>query len=64
MLFGCDTFVVLPPLTETGAVIFGKNSDRPQGEVQEIVYFPKAEYCDGDKLMVGYFVFLSVTRQK
>lgn len=35
----CDTFVVLPPLTHNG-VIFGKNSDRPQGEVQEVVYFP------------------------
>ncbi|KAJ8921007.1 hypothetical protein NQ315_015803 [Exocentrus adspersus] len=35
----CDTFVVLPPLTKHG-VVFGKNSDRPQGEVQEVVYIP------------------------
>lgn len=35
----CDTFVVLPPLTQHG-VVFGKNSDRPQGEVQEVVYYP------------------------
>ncbi|KAG6452290.1 secernin-3 [Manduca sexta] len=34
----CDTFVVLPPLTKNGVVIFGKNSDRPQNEVQEVVY--------------------------
>lgn len=33
----CDTFVVLPPLTKDGSVIFGKNSDRPQNEVQEVV---------------------------
>lgn len=35
----CDTFVVLPALTQHG-VIFGKNSDRPKGEVQEVVYVP------------------------
>uniref|UniRef100_A0A1Y1KD81 Dipeptidase n=1 Tax=Photinus pyralis TaxID=7054 RepID=A0A1Y1KD81_PHOPY len=37
-----NAFVVLPPLSDHG-VIFGKNSDRPQGEVQEIVYFPSDE---------------------
>ncbi|KAF5271317.1 hypothetical protein FQA39_LY08115 [Lamprigera yunnana] len=38
----CDTFVVLPPLTRHG-VVFGKNCDRPRGEVQEVVYFPANE---------------------
>ncbi|CAG5024124.1 unnamed protein product [Parnassius apollo] len=40
MLFprSCDTFVILPPLTKNNEVIFGKNSDRPQNEVQEVVY--------------------------
>lgn len=33
----CDTFVVLPPLTKNNVVIFGKNSDRPQNEVQEVI---------------------------
>ncbi|XP_045458321.1 secernin-3 [Melitaea cinxia] len=33
----CDTFVVLPPFTNKNVVIFGKNSDRPQDEVQEVV---------------------------
>ncbi|CAF4753132.1 unnamed protein product [Pieris macdunnoughi] len=33
----CDTFVVLPPLTNDNGVIFGKNSDRPQNEVQEVI---------------------------
>ncbi len=35
----CDTFVVLPNLTERSDVIFGKNSDRPRHEVQEVVCF-------------------------
>lgn len=34
----CDTFVVLPNLTQRQDVIFGKNSDRPKDEVQEVVY--------------------------
>ncbi|CAK1554999.1 unnamed protein product [Leptosia nina] len=33
----CDTFVVLSPLTKGNVVIFGKNSDRPQSEVQEVI---------------------------
>ncbi|CAG9853915.1 unnamed protein product [Phyllotreta striolata] len=41
-LRSCDTFVVLPPLTKHG-VIFGKNSDRPQDEVQEVVYIPATD---------------------
>lgn len=45
----CDTFVVLPPLTEHG-VIFGKNSDRPNGEVQEVIYFPASEVSDPVKV--------------
>ncbi|XP_048006207.1 secernin-3 [Leguminivora glycinivorella] len=35
----CDTFVVLPPHTSDNQVIFGKNSDRPRHEVQEVVHF-------------------------
>lgn len=33
----CDTFVVLPPLTDSSFRIFGKNSDRPTKEVQEVI---------------------------
>lgn len=39
----CDTFVALPdsasaagPEAPVPAVVFGKNSDRPKGEVQEV----------------------------
>ncbi|KAF5296278.1 hypothetical protein FQR65_LT10273 [Abscondita terminalis] len=42
MIESCDTFVVLPPLTQHG-VIFGKNSDRPPNEFQEVVYYPRSE---------------------
>ena len=33
----CDTFVALPDATVDGSVIFGKNSDRPEGESQDVV---------------------------
>ncbi|RWS24957.1 hypothetical protein B4U80_07316, partial [Leptotrombidium deliense] len=39
----CDTFVVMPPLTAKNVIIFGKNSDRPQNEVQELLYFPRTK---------------------
>lgn len=41
-LCSCDTFVALPPATVDNRIIFGKNSDRPCDEVQEVVYFPAA----------------------
>jgi len=49
----CDTFVVLPPLTAHGGVIFGKNSDRPKGEVQELIYQPAQQYTSGEQLQVN-----------
>lgn len=48
----CDTFVVLPSGTAHKGVIFGKNSDRPCDEVQELVYFPGQEHPAGSKLQV------------
>lgn len=50
----CDTFVVLPPLTGHGCVIFGKNSDRPTGEVQEVIMSPAQDYPSGSKLTVSF----------
>lgn len=52
VLKSCDTFVVLNPFTENGSVIFGKNSDRPKEEVQDIVFYPAAEYPTGTLLQV------------
>lgn len=50
----CDTFVVLPPGTAKGCIIFGKNSDRPADEVQEVVYLPATDYPDGSTLQCTY----------
>lgn len=50
----CDTFVALPPSTEKQRVIFGKNSDRPCDEVQEVVYFPASDFNGGEKVECTY----------
>ncbi|KAM9305975.1 secernin-3 [Gastrophryne carolinensis] len=50
----CDTFVALPPATVGSRTIFGKNSDRPSDEVQEVVYFPAQSYGPGEKLECTY----------
>lgn len=49
-----DVFVAYPPST-TGCVIFGKNSDRPPTEVQEVVYFPAKDHVPDSKIMVSYW---------
>nr|XP_020660800.1 secernin-3 [Pogona vitticeps] len=50
----CDTFVALPPATLGNRIIFGKNSDRPSDEVQEIVYFPATTHLPGEKVECTY----------
>ncbi|PWI47330.1 peptidase C69 [Candidatus Heimdallarchaeota archaeon B3_Heim] len=40
----CDTFVALSQATTDGSVIFGKNSDRPYSEIQNITYYPHDEH--------------------
>ncbi|RXG67596.1 Secernin-2 [Armadillidium vulgare] len=50
----CDTFVVLGDLTKDGHVIFGKNSDRPNGEVQEVIYESAKDFSSGSKLQCTY----------
>ncbi|KAH3720476.1 secernin-3-like [Dreissena polymorpha] len=50
----CDTFVALLPATASGYVIFGKNSDRPDNEVQEVIYRPAASFQPGEKLQCTY----------
>lgn len=49
----CDTFVALPPSTDGERIVFGKNSDRPCDEVQEVLYFPARDYEAGEKVEVG-----------
>ena len=51
----CDTFVALHSATEGDCVIFGKNSDRPCAEVQEVVYYPLKDHEPGSKLEVLVF---------
>ncbi|OCT59951.1 secernin-2 isoform X1 [Xenopus laevis] len=46
----CDCFVSLPPASLSSFVLFGKNSDRPRDEVQEIVYYPAASHPLGSKV--------------
>uniref|UniRef100_W5N8G0 Secernin-2 n=1 Tax=Lepisosteus oculatus TaxID=7918 RepID=W5N8G0_LEPOC len=50
----CDCFVSLPPGSQRDEVIFGKNSDRPSDEVQEVVYFPAASHPPGSKVECTY----------
>jgi hypothetical protein len=52
-LVSCDTFVVMGDVTNTGEVVFGKNSDRPKGEVQEVVSFEPGYFEPGEKLKAG-----------
>ena len=54
----CDTFVALPPATGNGSVVFGKNSDRPGNEVQEVIFRPAAKYDAGTKLQVYIHVYI------
>ncbi len=50
----CDTFVALPDATLDGNLIFGKNSDRPNGEIQDVISFPAQQYAAGDTLQCTY----------
>ena len=54
----CDTFVVMSNLTSSGDVIFGKNSDRPVGEVQEVVRIPSKNYQPNSNVQVSTFLFV------
>ena len=40
----CDTFVALGAATADGALVFGKNSDRPASEEQYPIYVPARHY--------------------
>ncbi|XP_072552204.1 secernin-2 isoform X1 [Salminus brasiliensis] len=50
----CDCFVSLPPGSKYDHVIFGKNSDRPRDEVQEVVYYPAASHGPGATVECTY----------
>lgn len=48
-----DIFVAFPPATKDGTVVFGKNSDRPPTEVQEVVYFSAVDNSPGSRVHVS-----------
>ena len=50
----CDTFVAFPDVTLGGELIFGKNSDRPSGELQDVVAFPAKRHAVGDTMRCTY----------
>ncbi|CAL8331213.1 unnamed protein product [Merluccius merluccius] len=50
----CDCFVSLPPGSRDDHVIFGKNSDRPRDEVQEVVCYPPASHPPGSSVECTY----------
>jgi secernin len=50
----CDTLVALGNSTKDKSVIFGKNSDRPQNEVQLITYIPKRRHSKASDVKCTY----------
>lgn len=50
----CDCFVSLPPGSKSDQVIFGKNSDRPRNEVQEVVYYSSKSHSPGSTVECTY----------
>lgn len=51
---GCDTFVAFPPIAPPDTVIFGKNSDRPQGEGQSIRRYPAQKHESSSNVKCTY----------
>jgi dipeptidase len=58
----CDTIVALPSATATGAVLFGKNSDRERNEAQAVEFFPAAAHAPDTSLRCTYIAIPQVPR--
>jgi len=50
----CDNFVALPDSTLNGDLIFGKNSDRLQGEIQDVIAVPAMMHPKDEMLECTY----------
>lgn len=48
----CDTFVSLASASKDNCVIFGKNADRPDDEVQEVIFVPPTKNPAGSLVKV------------
>ena len=53
-IFSCDTMVALGNSTQSGHVIFAKNSDRPLTEAQPLSVYPAADYAGGETVRCTY----------
>lgn len=53
-LYSCDTMVALGNSTESGHVIFAKNSDRPVTEAQPLVVYPAADHAPDETVECTY----------
>ncbi len=52
--YSCDTFVALGNATESGHVLFAKNSDRPVGEAQPLITVPASDHGRGEMVQCTY----------
>jgi secernin len=52
--WSCDTFVALPDMTEDGAMLLAKNSDRPAQECQPLRYWPRRQSSATSSLRLAY----------
>lgn len=51
--WSCDTFVIMPDVSEEEATILSKNSDRVEYDAQPLMYYPKKTYGPNEKLKLG-----------
>jgi len=56
----CDSLVALPDVTKEGELIFGKNSDRPAGEVQKAIVIPAQSYTTQTSVECTYITIPQV----
>jgi secernin len=56
--WSCDNFVVLADASSTGAVMLGKNSDRPVFDSQPLVRVPHRKHPAGERLQLAYMSIL------
>jgi dipeptidase len=57
----CDTFVVRPPATADGNILFGKNSDREPNEAQALEFHPGRTFAPGATVTCTYIEIPQVT---
>lgn len=50
----CSSFVVMGSETQTGDIIYAKNSDRPFNEAQPLIYCPAADYPKGSYVTCSF----------